>query len=174
MGSDNRIGELLVRENMISLTELRKAQELQKQSGDNLGKSLAKLGYVSDEEVTEFIATQYNVPSLNLDEYEIEQVIIDLIPKEVAERHKIIPVSRAGTSLVVAMSDPTNLHAIDDVKFLTGYNVEPVVSSESSIDRALERIYASPLASYDDVMDGFNDNEFDFGDEDGGDGDNVL
>ncbi len=163
--ADNRLGELLVREKMITLVELRKAQELQKQSGDNLGKSLAKLGYVSDDEVTEFIAGQYNVPSINLAEYEIEQAIIDLVPREVAERHKIIPVSRAGTSLVVAMSDPTNLHAIDDIKFLTGYNVEPVVASESSIEAALERHYSTPLAAYDEVMDGFDEGEFDFGDE---------
>ena len=173
MASDNRLGELLVREKMISLVELRKAQELQKQSGDNLGKSLAKLGYISDDEVTEFIASQYNVPSINLDEYEIEQEILDLIPKEVAERHKILPVSRAGTSLVVAMADPTNLHAIDDVKFLTGYNVEPVVASESAIESAMERHYTAPLASYDEVMDGFNAEEFDF-DAEGDADENVL
>ncbi|MBN2531227.1 MAG: type IV-A pilus assembly ATPase PilB [Deltaproteobacteria bacterium] len=173
MASDNRLGELLVREKMISLVELRKAQELQKQSGDNLGKSLAKLGFISDDEVTEFIASQYNVPSINLDEYEIEQEILDLVPKEVAERHKILPVSRAGTSLVVAMADPTNLHAIDDVKFLTGYNVEPVVASETAIEAAMERHYAAPLASYDEVMDGFDAEEFDF-ETDGDAGENVL
>jgi len=173
MSQEERLGELLVREKMISLQELRKAQELQKASGDNLGKSLAKLGYVSDEDVTEFIAAQYNVPAIDLAQYEIEQEILDLIPKEVAERHKIIPVSRAGTSLVVAMMDPTNLHAIDDVKFLTGYNVEPVVASESAIETAIENYYAAPLASYDEVMEGFDDGEFEFGAEEGDDT-NVL
>jgi type IV pilus assembly protein PilB len=158
---------------MISLTELRKAQELQKASGDNLGRSLAKLGYVSDKEVTEFIASQYNVPALELDQYEIENEIIELIPREVAERHKIIPVSRAGTSLVVAMMDPTNLHAIDDVKFLTGYNVEPVVASEGAIEKAIESYYSAPLASYDEVMEGFDDGEFEFG-ADGEEDTNVL
>ena len=167
MSSENRLGELLVREKMISLSELRQAQELQKRSGGNLGKSLSKLGYVSDQDVTAFIASQYKVPAINLDGYEIDKEIADLIPREVAERHKIFPISRAGASLVVAMMDPTNLHAIDDVKFLTGYNVEPVVASETAIDAILERHYAVPLASYDDVMEGFNDEEFEFGvDED--------
>ena len=173
MSTENRLGELLVRENLISLVELRKAQELQKTSGDNLGKSLAKLGYVSDNDVAEFIATQYNVTSIDLDKYEIESSIIEFIPKEVAERHKIIPVSRAGTSLVVAMIDPTNLHAIDDVKFLTGYNVEPVVAAEASIEKAIEKYYAAPLASYDEVMEGFDDEEFEFG-TDEEDSTNIL
>jgi type IV pilus assembly protein PilB len=173
MSQEDRLGELLVREKMISLNELRKAQELQKNSGDNLGKSLAKLGYVSDKEVTEFIAAQYNVPAIELGQYEVEKEIIELIPREVAERHKIIPVSRAGTSLVVAMMDPTNLHAIDDVKFLTGYNVEPVVASEAAIETAIETYYSAPLASYDEVMEGFDEGEFEFGaDED--DDTNVL
>lgn len=174
MGNDNRLGELLVREKLISIQELQKAREYQKTSGDNLGKSLTKLGYVSDAEVTEFIANQYNVPAVDLDEYELETEIIELIPQDVAERHKIIPISRAGTSLVVAMVDPTNLNAIDDVKFLTGYNVEPVVASESAIDKALESHYSAPLATYDDVMDGFDESEFKFqeGDDDGGE--NVL
>ncbi len=173
MSNDNRLGDLLVRKNVISLNELRQAQELQKSSGGNLGKSLTKLGHVTDEEMTEFLAAQYNVPAIDLSEYTIDHEIAALIPQEVAERHRILPVSRAGTSLVVAMVDPTNLNAIDDIKFLTGYNVEPVVAAEVSIDKAIESCYASPLASYDEVMDGFDDEEFEFGmegedDEEGG------
>lgn len=174
MANDNRLGELLVREKLISMNELQKAREFQQTSGDNLGKSLTKLGFVSDAEVTEFIANQYNVPAVDLDEYELSPEIIELIPQDVAERHKILPISRAGTSLVVAMVDPTNLNAIDDVKFLTGYNVEPVVASEAAIDKALEKHYSSPLEDYEDVMDGFDDSEFEYmegeDDEDG----NVL
>ncbi|MFO8070883.1 MAG: type IV-A pilus assembly ATPase PilB [Polyangia bacterium] len=166
MSTDERLGELMVREKLISLEELREAQDLQRKSGENLSKSLAKLGYASDEDVTDFIADQYNVPAIQLEDYEVEQEILDLIPREVAERHKIIPVSRAGTSLVVAMTDPTNLHAIDDVKFLTGYNVEPVVASEAALDQAISSYYAAPLASYDEVMDGFDGEEFDFGEDD--------
>ncbi len=166
MSTDERLGELMVREKLISLEELRKAQDLQRKSGENLSKSLAKLGYASDEDVTDFIAAQYNVPAIQLEDYEVEQEILDLIPREVAERHKILPVSRAGTSLVVAMTDPTNLHAIDDVKFLTGYNVEPVVAAEAALDQAISSYYAAPLASYDEVMEGFDGEDFDFGEGD--------
>ncbi|MDD5309529.1 MAG: ATPase, T2SS/T4P/T4SS family, partial [Deltaproteobacteria bacterium] len=173
MSSENRLGELLVREKMISLAELRKAQELQKQSGENLGKSLAKLGYVSDKEITEFLASQYNVPAVDLEEFEIEEEILGLIPKEVAAKHKIIPISRAGTSLIVAMMDPTNLHAIDDVKFLTGYNVEPVVASEAAIEKAIERYYVTASTTYDEVMEGFEEEDLEFSAEDE-DGANVL
>jgi type IV pilus assembly protein PilB len=160
MANENRLGELLVREQLISLAQLRKAQELQKTNGDNLGKSLVKLGFMSDNDVTSFIAAQYNIPAIDLEQYAIEEDIIALIPREVADRHKIMPVSRAGTSLIVAMNDPTNLHAIDDIKFLTGYNVEPVVASEGAIEKAIEKYYSTPLASYDDVMEGFNAEEF--------------
>jgi len=163
MASDNRLGELMVREKLISLSELREAQELQQRTGENLSKSLSKLGHISDKEVAEFVASQYNVPSIDLAEYEVDRAVIDLVPREVTERHKILPVSRVGTSLVVAMTDPTNLHAIDDIKFLTGYNVEAVVASESAIEKAIEFYYATPLASYNDVMDGFDADEFEFG-----------
>jgi type IV pilus assembly protein PilB len=164
VGSANRLGELLVREKLISLQQLRHAQDEQRRSGSNLGYTLAKLGYVSDGEITNFLSTQYKLPAVNLDEYEIEGDVIKLVGKEVCEKHRIIPVSRAGSSLIVAMSDPTNLHAIDDIKFLTGYNVEPVVSSETAIQSAIERYY-NVGPSYDEVMASFDvgEEEIDFG-----------
>src|SRR5512143_732371 len=164
--SQNRLGELLVREKLISLQQLRHAQEEQKRSGSNLGYTLAKLGYVSDGEITGFLSAQYKLPAVNLDEYEIENDVIKLVSRDVCEKHRIIPVSRAGSSLIVAMSDPTNLHAIDDIKFLTGYNVEPVVSSESAIQAAIERYY-NVGPSYDEVMASFDvgEEEIDFGAE---------
>ncbi len=173
MGNDERIGELLVREKLISLSELRQAQELQKNTGSNLSASLTKLGHVSDTEMIEFLSSQYNVPAIDLSEFTFDSEIVELIPREVALRHKILPISRAGTSLVVAMADPTNLHAIDDVKFLTGYNVEPVIAAEGAIEDAIERNFSSPLASYDDVMEGFDDEEFDF-DENIEEDDDIL
>src|ERR1043165_6555241 len=127
MASGSRLGELLVREKLISLQQLRRAQEEKKRSGANLGYTLAKLGYISDGEITNFLSTQYRLPAINLDEYEIDAEVIKLVAREVCEKHRIIPVSRSGSSLIVAMSDPTNLNAIDDIKFLTGFNVEPVV-----------------------------------------------
>ncbi len=170
MAGPNRLGELLVREKLISLQQLRQAQDEQKSSGQNLGYTLAKLGYISDGEITNFLSTQYRLPAINLDEYEIEAEVAKLVARDVCEKHKIVPVSRSGASLIVAMSDPTNLHAIDDIKFLTGYNVEPVVASETAIQTAIERYYAVG-PSYDEVME-----EFDIGDEDiefGADDDDV-
>jgi len=159
----NRLGELLVREKLISLQQLRRAQEEQKRSGQNLGYTLAKLGYISDGEITNFLSSQYRLPAINLDEYEIDADVIKLISREVCEKHKIIPVSRSGSSLIVAMSDPTNLHAIDDIKFLTGYNVEPVVASETGIQGSIERYY-NVGPSYEEVMADFNlgDADIDF------------
>jgi type IV pilus assembly protein PilB len=163
--STNRLGELLVREKLISLQQLRHAQEEQQKSGQNLGYTLAKLGYVSDDEITNFLSQQYRVPTVNLDEYEIDAEILKLVTKEQCERHRIIPVSRTGNSLIVAMADPTNLNAIDDLKFLTGYNIEPVIASETAIGTAVEKYY-NVGPSYDEVMAGFDEAEIEFtGDE---------
>ena len=166
MANNNRLGELLVREKLISLTQLRHAQDEQQKSGNNLGYTLAKLGYVSDDEITSFLSQQYRVPTINLEEYEVDADVLKLVPKEPCERHKVLPVSRTGNSLIVAMADPTNLNAIDDLKFLTGYNIEPVIASETSIHTAIEKYYnAGP--SYDEVMAGFDEAEIEFtGDED--------
>jgi type IV pilus assembly protein PilB len=162
MSNVNRLGELLVREKLISLQQLRQAQDEQRRTGQNLGATLAKLGYISDGEITNFLSAQYRVPAINLDEYEIDQEVLKLVSKDVCDKHKIIPVSRAGASLIMAMADPTNLHAIDDIKFLTGFNVEPVVASETAIAAAVERFYQTG-PSYEDVMAGFDEEEIEFG-----------
>lgn len=165
MSNTNRLGELLVREKLISLAQLRQAQDEQSRSGQNLGYTLARLGYISDQEITNFLSQQYRVPTINLEDYEIDPEILKLVAKEQCERHRVIPVSRAGSSLIVAMADPTNLHAIDDLKFLTSYNIEPVIASETAIANAVERYY-SMGPSYDEVMAGFDESEIEFtGDE---------
>jgi type IV pilus assembly protein PilB len=161
--SQSRLGELLVREKLISLQQLRKAQDEQKKSGQNLGYTLAKLGYISDGEITNFLSSQYRLPAINLDEYEIDPDVVKLVAREVCDKHRIIPVSRSGQSLIVAMSDPTNLNAMDDIKFLTNFSVEPVVASEAAIQAAIDRYYnAGP--SYDEVMADFqlDDEDIDF------------
>jgi type IV pilus assembly protein PilB len=161
-----RLGELLVRENLISLQQLQKAQEAQKVEGGKLGYQLTKLGYIEESQLTEFLSRQYGVPAINLAEFEIDADVIKLIPKEVAEKHQVVPVNRAGGSLIVAMSDPSNIFAIDDIKFLTGYNIEVVVSAEASIQAAIDKYYrnvgaaSDPFAnmgSIDDIMDGFEE-----------------
>ncbi len=165
--SSDRIGELLVRQKLISLQQLRKAQETQRKDGTSLGYALAKMGFISDEQITDFLSQQYKVQAVDLKEYEIDPDVLKLISQEMCERHKIIPVSRAGSSLIVAMADPSNLHAIDDIKFTTGYNVEPVVSSEASIVEAIERYYSQETnISYDEIMEGFDEEEIEFAEED--------
>jgi type IV pilus assembly protein PilB len=161
MANSNRLGELLVREKLISLQQLRQAQEEQKRSGKNLGFALAKLGYISDTEITDFLANQYRIKAVNLDEYDADREVLKLVPKEVCEKHKVLPLTRAGSSLIVAMADPTNLHALDDIKFLTGYNVDPCIASENAILQAIEKLYNSG-PSYDEVMAGFDEKEIDF------------
>ena len=143
----NRIGELLVREKLISLQQLRTAQEESRKGNTSLGYQLARLGFVSDQEITEFLSQQYRVQSINLDDYTIDDDVKKLISREVCEKHKVLPVSRSGNPIIVAMADPSNLHAIDDIKFLTGYNVEPVVASEAQILRTLEKAAAATLPS---------------------------
>jgi len=160
----SRLGELLVRENMISLSQLRQAQEEQRRSGQRLGYSLTKLGYIKETDLTQFLSKQYGVPPINLAEFEIDPEVIKLVPEDVARKHHVVPVNRAGASLIVAMADPSNILAIDDLKFLTGYNIEIVVASEVAIEETIENYYQAKV-SYDDVLDDFDDAEIEFGED---------
>ncbi len=161
MGS--RLGQLLIRENMITQAQLKKAQDLAANEGGRLGYNLTKLGYLDEQQLTDFISKQYGVPSINLDDFEISPEIIKLIPRDVAEKHTVIAVNQAGSSLVVAMPDPSNIFAIDDIKFLTSFNVEVVVASENSIKEAIEHYYSieeeEEIEEYDELMDGFDEDE---------------
>jgi type IV pilus assembly protein PilB len=148
---NERIGELLVRQNMLSAEQLKKAREEARSSGARLGHQITKLGYLQENELTEFVAKQYGLPSIELNEFEIDIEVIKLIPEEVAIKHTVIPVNRAGSTLILATADPSNIFAIDDIKFLTGYNVEVVVSSEEAIKAAIDRYY-DKSASFADVM----------------------
>ncbi len=159
--STNRLGELLVREKLISLQQLRQAQEEQRRTNTKLSYALAKLGFISDQEITNFLSSQYRVPAVELAEVEIDRDLTKLVTRDVCERHTIVPITRVGSSVTVAMADPTNLNAIDDIKFLTGYNVDVVVASETAILEAIERVFSAP-ASYDDVLADFADEEVDF------------
>jgi type IV pilus assembly protein PilB len=152
----NRLGELLVRNKLIDDQQLAKALEEQKASGGRLGASLVKLGFLKEEDLAAFLSRQYGVPSINLSEFEIDESVIKLIPAEVVQKYQLIPVNRAGSTLIVAMADPSNIFAIDDIKFMTGYNVEVVVSAEASIKSAIDKYY-DQSASFDDVMGDLDD-----------------
>jgi type IV pilus assembly protein PilB len=152
-----RLGELLVRENLISIQQLRKAQEEQQKNGTRIGSALIKTGAIEESKLTDFLSRQYGVPAINLKDFDIDPEIIKLVPKDVAEKHLVIPVNRAGPSLIVAMSDPSNIYAVDDLKFLTGYNIEPVVASEVSVREAIEKYYAEKTQSLEEIVDEVND-----------------
>jgi type IV pilus assembly protein PilB len=137
----SRLGEILVKDSLISADQLKQALEYQKKSGGRLGSCLVKLGLVSDEDITAVLSRQYGVPSINLKFYEVDPAVIKLVPQETAVRYQIVPLSRVGSTLTIAMTDPTNVFAMDDIKFMTGFNVEPVVASESAISEAIHKFY---------------------------------
>jgi len=140
-GNMSRLGELLLRDQIISPEQLQRAQEESRKSGDRLGNALIKTGAIPEEDLTQFLSKQYGVPAVNLAEFDIDAEVIALVPKDVALRHRVVPVNRAGSSLIVAIADPSNILAIDDLKFVTGYNIEAVVASDVGISEAIERYY---------------------------------
>ncbi|MDJ0865347.1 MAG: type IV-A pilus assembly ATPase PilB [Myxococcota bacterium] len=148
---NERIGELLVRQNMLTPDQLQKARDEARSQGQRLGNQITKLGYLQESELTDFVAKQYGVPSIDLEEFEIDPDVIKLIPEEVALKHSVLPVNRAGSTLILATADPSNIFAIDDIKFLTGYNVEVVVASEEGIKAAIDKYY-DQSSSFSDVM----------------------
>src|SRR5437660_4237661 len=142
-----RIGELLLKEKRLTPAQLQEALNYQKANGGKLGFNLVKLGFVKDEEITALLSKQYGVPSINLAQFEIDPAIVKLIPAETAQKYQIVPLSRSGATLTIAMTDPTNVFAMDDIKFMTGYNVEPVVASETAVMDSITRYYALSKAA---------------------------
>jgi type IV pilus assembly protein PilB len=138
-----KLGELLLKENLVSPQQLQEALNHQKMSGGKLGKAFVSLGFVKDEQITTLLSRQYGVPSINLDHFEVDPQIIKIIPAETARKYQVLPLSRSGATLTIAMADPTNVFAMDDIKFMTGYNVEPVVASESALEDSIEKYYGS-------------------------------
>ncbi len=142
------MGEILLREKLVNVDQLHEAKQVQG-DGENLGYTLARLGYLEESQLINFLSRQYGVPSINLDEVEVIDDVISLVPREVAERHCLMPIARQGSTIIVAMTDPGNIYAMDDLKFLTGLNVESVVASETAIKTAIERYYGESKAGAD-------------------------
>jgi type IV pilus assembly protein PilB len=136
-----KLGEILVRENLLNAQQLRDALDYQREHGGRLGFNLVKLGLVSDDMITAVLSRQYGVPSVNLELFDIDDSVIRLIPHEVAQKYSVLPLSRVGATLTLAMVDPTNVFAMDDIKFMTGLNIEPVVVSEASVQEAISKYY---------------------------------
>jgi len=142
----SKLGEMLVQAKLITRDQLDEAVTVQDDHGGRIGYTLIKLGYVEEDTITQFLSQQYGVPAINLSVFDIEIEIIKLIPSDVAQKYQVLPVSRQGATLTLAMTDPSNVFAMDDIKFMTGYNIEPVVASELAIRDAIDRYYGSTTA----------------------------
>ncbi|MBL8113196.1 MAG: Flp pilus assembly complex ATPase component TadA, partial [Acidobacteria bacterium] len=141
-----KLGELLLKAKLISPEQLGEALKEQKASGIKLGEALIKMGFITEEDITETLSAQFGVPSINLAHFEIDPAILKLVPADVSRKYNILPVNKTGATLTIAMGDPTNVFAMDDIKFMTGYNVEPVVASEMAIQHAIDRSYGASHA----------------------------
>ncbi len=166
--SSKRIGELLINANMITPDQLKHALAEQKTYPARLGSTLVRLGHLKDYELTTFLSLQFGVPTINLHELSISDEVTELISSELANRHLILPVNRIGSTLIIATSDPTDLSALDDIKFITGYDIETTVASETAIKEAIDRFYDSS-SMLDDIISDFDDSELEVvqGEDDG-------
>jgi type IV pilus assembly protein PilB len=149
---------MLVKATLITKEQLGKALQQQESSGGRIGTALVKLGFISEDDITSFLSRQYGVPSINLSHFDIDPAVIKLIPSELAQKHQVIPINRTGSVLTVAMADPSNIFAIDDIKFLTGFKVEPVVAAETSIKNSINKYYDS-AGMVEDIMKTFDDKD---------------
>ena len=136
-----RIGERLVKNALITPEQLMEAQKAQRVSGVRLGSQLVKLGYISEEELVGFLGQQYGLPSIVLKNMKTDREAVKLVPANIVQKYNAIPFARSGSTLKVAMTDPSNIFAVDDIKFLTGYSIEVYVTSEESLKWAIENLY---------------------------------
>jgi type IV pilus assembly protein PilB len=139
-----KLGDLLVKAKLVTPEQVDAALLSQRAEGGKFGEALIRIGAVSEQDITETLSQQFGVPSIDLAHFEIDPSIIKVVPGEVARKYGVLPVNKTGATLTIAMSDPTNVFAMDDIKFMTGYNVEPVVASEASLRRAIDKHYGTP------------------------------
>ena len=142
----SKFGELLVRTGKIDQQQLQEALAYQKEQGGRLGTALVKLTHITENQLVDALSQHFGVPSVDLTEIEIDEVVVKIIPADIARKYTIVPVSKAGATVTVAMLDPSNVFAMDDVKFMTGYKVEPVVAAETGIRGAIDKYYGSTHA----------------------------
>jgi type IV pilus assembly protein PilB len=139
-----KLGDLLLKAKLISQDQLDAALKSQREEGGKLGEALVRVGAVTETDITETLSQQFGVPSIDLGSFEIDAAVIKIVPGEVARKYGVLPVNKTGATLTIAMGDPTNVFAMDDIKFMTGYNVEPVVASEVALRKAIDRHYGTP------------------------------
>jgi type IV pilus assembly protein PilB len=139
-----KLGDLLLKQKLITQEQLETALKLQREEGGKIGEALVRVGAVSEGDITETLSQQFGVPSIDLAHFEIDPGVIKVVPGEVARKYGVLPVNKTGATLTIAMGDPTNVFAMDDIKFMTGYNVEPVVASEIALRKAIDKHYGTP------------------------------
>jgi type IV pilus assembly protein PilB len=147
VASPERLGDLLVREKLITREQLDKAVQEQKQSGTRVGYNLVKLGFIQETELTKILARQFKMPAVDLSRFEVDPRIAKLVPGDLAMKHLVLPLKRDGRTLTVAMADPTNLGVLEDLKFITRYDIFPVIGGEFSIKSAVDKIYEAAMDS---------------------------
>ena len=152
-----RIAELLVRGGIVSREQLSQAQEKERENGSSVTKELVKLGFTTEDSLTEFLAKQFGIEKVELNPADIDDATFNLVPAHLVQKHQIIPLKLLGSNLTVAMADPTELVAINEVKFITGYGVRVVAASPSAIKKTLEHRFGG--VSYDDVLKKFGDSD---------------
>ena len=156
---NERVGELLLREKLITTEQLKRVNEEQRKVGGGIGSNLEKLGYVKEKDFVSFLSRQYGVPESDLSNLDVDPDLLRLIPEDVAKKYQLIPLERYGSTLKLVMVDPTNIFAIDDIKFLTSYNVEATIASEMAIKEAIEKVYEVEDMALDDVFNEFDEAE---------------
>ena len=149
---NRRLGDLLVAEGLVKQEELQRALAEQKGTTEKLGSVLVRLKLVNEEQLTGFLSRQYGIPSITLSQLDIDPGILRLVPPQIARKYEVLPVKRAANTLTLAMADPTNVFALDDVSFMTNLQVLPVVAAQAAIRRAIERNYENQGAAITDVL----------------------
>ncbi len=139
-----KLGDLLLKAKLITQDQLEAALKVQREEGGKLGEALVRVGAVSESDITETLSQQFGVPSIDLASFAVDPNVIKIVPGEVARKYGVLPVNKTGATLTIAMGDPTNVFAMDDIKFMTGYNVEPVVASEVALRKAIDKHYGTP------------------------------
>ncbi len=155
----NRLGDLLVKEGLITRDQLNQALQEQRSSGMRLGYALVKLGIIQELEITKMLARQYRVPAVDLAKFKVEEKIIKLIPSDVAVKHHVLPLKREGRTLTVAMAEPSNATILDDLKFITRYDIFPVIAGEFTLQNQIDKYYEQADAQLESILSEIEDEE---------------
>ncbi len=155
----NRLGDLLVKEGLITRDQLKQALQEQRSSGMRLGYALVKLGIIQELEITKMLARQYRVPAVDLAKFKVEEKIIKLIPSDVAVKHHVLPLKREGRTLTVAMAEPSNATILDDLKFITRYDIFPVIAGEFTLQNQIDKYYEQADAQLESILSEIEDEE---------------